>query len=150
MNLTAHFTFEEIIESEYAIRHNLSNVPTDPDIVGNLHILAAGLERVRSKVCRPMVISSGYRSPKVNAGVKGSKTSRHMRGLAADFKVAGMSVREACFLIDNWKHEIQFRKLIQEGTWIHLEFPDEGETAKGDVYTAVFHADGTDYLPGLT
>lgn len=149
MNLTAHFTLAELTDSEYATRHCLSNMPTDPEVLGNLHVLAAGLERVRAKVCRPMIITSAYRSPKVNSGIGGHKASRHLRGLAADFRVAGMSSREVCFLIDNWKAEIQFRRMLLEGSWVHIGFPDEGETAKGDVYTASFHKDGTTFAPGI-
>ena len=36
---------------------------------------------------RPVVITSGYRSPAVNRAVKGSPTSRHPLGQAADFWV---------------------------------------------------------------
>lgn len=150
MNLTAHFSFAELTKSDYAIRHCLSNVPVDPEVLGNLHVLAAGLERVRTKVARPIVITSGYRSPKVNSGIGGAKDSRHLRGLAADIIVPGLAVRELAFLIDNWKGFIQFRKLILEGgEWCHIDFPDDGEVAKGDVYTATFHKDGVTYAPGI-
>lgn len=149
MNLTVHFTLEELIKSDYAIRHCLKNTPTDDDVIANLHTLARGLERVRTKIARPIYITSAYRSPKVNSGVGGAKDSRHLIGLAADIVVAGMSSREVCFLIDNWKHEIQFRRMIFEGTWCHIDFPDVDETPKGDVYTAHFNKDGVSYSPGL-
>jgi uncharacterized protein YcbK (DUF882 family) len=48
------------------------------------------LDPLRSDLGAPVRVTSGYRSPEVNAAVGGSKTSRHMRGLAADIKVKGM------------------------------------------------------------
>ena len=150
MHLTAHFSLEELCRSDYATRHCLGNVPKDEEILANLRILASGLERVRSRIGRVIWVNSGYRSPKVNSGVGGAKDSRHLRGLAADIVVPGMSPRELAFLIENWAHEIQFRRLILEGEWCHIDFPDVDEEAGCDVYTAHFHKDGVTYTHGLT
>ena len=38
---------------------------------------------------KPVLISSGYRSPKLNKAIGGSSTSAHMSGLAADFSCPG-------------------------------------------------------------
>jgi hypothetical protein len=45
------------------------------------------LDPLRRYLKRPIRITSGYRSDKVNRRVHGSKNSRHMTGEAADFKV---------------------------------------------------------------
>ena len=48
------------------------------------------LEALRAKLGRPIVISSGYRSPEYNAKVSGTgKTGPHTTGRAADIKVNG-------------------------------------------------------------
>ena len=138
VHLSTHFTLQELTESEIAIRNGWDNQPDSPRILGNLYILASGLERCRAKICRPIVPQSGYRSQQVNAAVGGSPTSRHLTGLACDFRVPGMTSREVCFLLDNWKHEIGIRKLIFEGSWVHVDFPNEGETPLEETLTAIF------------
>lgn len=135
MQLTEHFSLAELIRSDYATRHSISNMPTDPQALKHLHLLAAGLERARAVLGKPVVITSGYRSAAVNAGVGGSFTSAHMAGLAADFLVPGMTPREVCLRLQDHR-EIGFEQLIFEGTWTHIAFP-VGEP-HGIVLTAVF------------
>lgn len=48
MNLSEHFTLAELTNSEYALRHGISNMPVDADVLESLHHLAEGLERVRA------------------------------------------------------------------------------------------------------
>lgn len=83
--LSSHFTLEEFIRSDLAIRHGIDNSPT-PDVLENLKLLAETLETVRAILGRPLHISSGYRCPELNVVAKGSKTSAHMYGRAADFE----------------------------------------------------------------
>lgn len=150
MNLTKNFTLAELTTSQYAARHGINNVPTDPDIMANLEVLAQGLERVRSVIGKPIIIMSGYRAPKVNAGVGGSKTSAHMRGLAADIKVSGMSSREIAQAIVDAKREIGFDQCIDEfGQWVHIGFADAESKPRGQVLTARRGANGVEYLRGL-
>jgi zinc D-Ala-D-Ala carboxypeptidase len=47
------------------------------------------LQALRRDIGKPLVISSGYRSPEHNAKVGGAKNSRHMRGDAFDVVLAG-------------------------------------------------------------
>jgi hypothetical protein len=47
------------------------------------------LDPLREALGRPIRVTSGYRSEAVNTAVNGSKTSRHLTGEAADFKVEG-------------------------------------------------------------
>lgn len=49
--------------------------------------LLAILELVRHHFNAPVTITSGYRCPTHNANVGGAKASKHMDGIAADFKV---------------------------------------------------------------
>ena len=84
MNITEHFTFEELYASEIADRNGIDNTPTDPKVLDNLKTLALNLESVRRLLGHPIHINSAYRCLLVN-GMLGSKpTSAHVRGLAAD------------------------------------------------------------------
>ena len=46
------------------------------------------LERLREKCGRPMIVTSGYRSPEHNKAVGGAKASKHMEGCAFDISMA--------------------------------------------------------------
>lgn len=125
MNLSEHFTLEELTASDYAVRHGLDNTPP-ADIMDNLRRVAAVLELVRAAVGKPVIVTSGYRSPVVNAGVGGTGTSAHCQGLAADIKVPGMRPYDVCQAIR--KAGIGFDQLILEyGAWTHIGLPGPGK-----------------------
>lgn len=85
MKLTEHFTYEELTRSATADRHNIDNTPTE-DIEKNLVELAHLLEKIRQRYNKPIIVTSGYRCKKLNDIVKGSKTSQHVKGQAADIR----------------------------------------------------------------
>lgn len=45
------------------------------------------LQALRTKLGRPMIINSGYRSPEHNRNVGGAKGSKHMQGIAFDVRM---------------------------------------------------------------
>ncbi len=122
MSITKHFTLAEFTRSDTADRLGLDNTP-EPRHEANLGILANKLEQVRALLSDvPIIISSGYRSVKVNKAVGGVQNSDHAQGLAADFNVQGLSAKEACQRIAN--SDIKFDQLIWEqgenGDWVHF------------------------------
>lgn len=87
MQLTEHFTLEEMTRSETAKRHGFRNVP-NPDELYNLRVLCEKvLEPARTKLCRPLVVTSGFRTKAVNELVGGVANSYHLNGQAADIRV---------------------------------------------------------------
>ena len=48
------------------------------------------LEAIRAHFEKPVIITSGYRTPEHNAKIGGAVKSQHMLGLAADIKIAGV------------------------------------------------------------
>lgn len=145
MNLSTHFTLEELIESDLAIRKGIDNQP-NPEVTANLYVLADGLERVRTILLAPIIITSGYRSQKLNSALGGARNSQHTLGLAADFKIANMTPKEVCLAILEHEPFIRFDQLIAEGTWTHISFADH---PRGDVLTAHFGGMGTIYTKGI-
>lgn len=124
MNLTPHFSYEEMTHSEYAVRHGLTNHP-DKSALVNLHMLADRMERVREILRQPILISSAYRSPAVNTGIGGSKTSAHMQGLAVDFTspqyASAMGVFNALIKhVDALNIDQLIMEYPQRGGWVHL------------------------------
>lgn len=126
--LSPHFTLDELTHSEYAVRMGLDNTPTLV-IIANLTRLADRLEFVRTMLGSPIVISSGYRSPQVNAGVGGSNSSQHMTGNAADILVPGFGrPKDVVARLRGHFAELAFDQLILEfpgsasGGWTHIGF----------------------------
>lgn len=83
MNLTKHFTLPEFVRSSKAVELGLDNTPA-PELLPRLVMLAEMLERIRSTVGVPVIVTSGYRSPRVNIAVGGATSSDHTQGHAAD------------------------------------------------------------------
>lgn len=120
--LTPHFTLEEFIASQTAARLGLSNMPTGQERA-NVGRAAEAMEKVRTVLGnRPVLISSGYRSPQVNKAVGGSPTSAHMFGLAIDFTVPGFGTPiEICHKLSAHMAELTIDQLIHEfDSWVHL------------------------------
>ena len=87
MQLTEHFTLEEMTRSTIARQKGLKNEPNESQIE-NLKLLCEYiLEPIREKLNTPLYISSGFRSEKINTLVGGSKTSQHLLGQAADIQI---------------------------------------------------------------
>lgn len=144
MNLSEHFTLEELTESDYAVRHGLDNHPP-VDVVANLSRLAMKLEEVRAIVGRPITVSSGYRSPAVNKGVGGTERSQHCEGLAADIKVAGMRPIDVCRAIE--AENIDFDQLIHEYGWTHISINQSGKAPRNMCLT--IRGKGMPYIRGI-
>lgn len=87
MKLTEHFTLAELVASSTARKLGLDNTPT-ADALQQLHRTAQMLERVRTFLGgNAIIVTSGYRSRKVNEAVGGVTSSDHAQGMAADVKV---------------------------------------------------------------
>lgn len=88
MQLTPHFTLAELTASATARRLGLDNTPPAPALA-QLQRTAEMLERIRTTLGAPIIITSGYRSRAVNQAVGSASTSDHTQGMAADFVAPG-------------------------------------------------------------
>lgn len=125
-HLTPNFTLEEFTISETAARKGINNVPPvgSPERA-NLKRTAEVMEEVRAILHhKPILISSGYRAPAVNAAVGGSKSSVHMSGLACDFICPDFGTpRMICKALEPHMGQLGIDQLIMEyepGGWVHL------------------------------
>lgn len=147
MNLTEHFTLEELTVSAYAIRYGLDNTPPEY-IVDNLRLLASELEHVRMLIGAPVIILSGYRSPEVNLRVGGSANSMHVEGLAADFIAPRFGTAAAVAQAVNSSPMLYDQLILEFGNWVHLSV--HPVNPRRQALTAVRRSDGrTEYLMGL-
>lgn len=118
MNLSAHFTLEELTFTNH---RQFANVPNELQL-SNLKRLAPFLELVRSTVNAPVIIDSAFRSPEVNQAVGSKPTSQHLLGCAADFRVPGMTPAQVVKMILAAK--LPFDQLILELGWTHVSIPN--------------------------
>lgn len=123
--LSPHFTLDEFTHSQTAAREGIDNsLPSD--LVPTAKATAEGLEMVRNLLnSHPILISSGYRCPSLNAYVGGSKLSQHMLAEAVDFTCPtyGDPGRIVNAIV---KSGIQYDQCILEfGRWVHISFSDK-------------------------
>ncbi len=121
--LTNNFTLPELTHTEV---RKYDNTPPDA-IIPNIIRTANKLEEVRALLgSKPINVNSCYRSRAVNKAIGGSKTSKHMEGLAADFTCqtygSPLAIVEAIA-----KSDISFDQLILEffnpatgRGWVHI------------------------------
>lgn len=124
MNLTEHFTLEEMTFSESAARFGLSNEPGATELA-NLRRIASEMEAVRTLLgLNPINVHSGYRSIPVNALVGGVPTSAHVKGLACDFVCPGFGSNYAIAKkIES--SDIPYDQVILEYGWVHLGLAED-------------------------
>jgi zinc D-Ala-D-Ala carboxypeptidase len=125
MNLSPHFTLDEMTFSLEAKNHGIENIPDDEHIKKLKTLCAGCLEHIRELV-GPVHVDSGYRSPEVNVAVGGkvNPISQHTKAEAADIRVQGLSTEELFQII---KKNCAYDELIQEfNSWVHVSFKEIG------------------------
>lgn len=127
MQLSEHFSYEELTRSEIAERNGWLNVPNNAE-KENLIRLANLLEQVKTAVGgKPVMINSAFRAPAVNYAVGSKDSSQHRLGCAADIRVPGMTPRQvvnACIAAN-----VPFDQIILEyDSWTHISVSNNSET----------------------
>lgn len=141
--MSDHFTIAELTFSQTAVRKGIDNTPS-PAVAANLDRLMATLEQVRA-LTGPLRVSSGYRSPALNAAVGGARGSAHVLGLAADITSATLTPKSLALLIR--ESDIEFDQLIYEGTWVHIGL--SAGPLRREVLTAHFDGGRATYSKGI-
>tara|TARA_R100001460_G_scaffold41877_1_gene77767 strand:- start:1225 stop:1698 length:474 start_codon:yes stop_codon:yes gene_type:complete len=135
MQLTKHFSLQEFTKSQTAERMGIDNTPPD-DIIPKLSFLATQiLEPLREKIDKPILITSGYRCPKLCEAIGSKPTSQHTKGEAVDIEAIGMSTLNLAEMIIN---HFDFDQVILEcfnkdkgldSGWVHCSLTS-GENRK--------------------
>ena len=91
MNLSPHFTLEELTHTDH---RELDNTPNQNEI-NNLQRLANFLEEVKTALGgKPIMVNSAFRSKQVNDAVGSKDSSQHRIGCAVDIRVPGLTPDE--------------------------------------------------------
>jgi len=120
MNLSEHFTYEELTFTDH---REFDNTPNDAEMA-NLVRLAAFLEQVKEVLGgKPIIVNSAFRSADVNRAVGSSDRSQHRLGTACDFRVPGMTPDEVVQAI--MASDLEYDQCIREfDRWTHLSIPN--------------------------
>jgi hypothetical protein len=128
MRLSKNFVLSEITRSNTAKRKGISNVP-EKEHLENLQRLISNLIQPMRDELGPIRVTSGYRSPKLNRSIGGSKKSQHCKGEALDlqfWKEGQLCNKEVYDWILN--SNLEFDQMINEFdfSWIHISLRKEG------------------------
>ena len=111
-----YFSISEFMRSNAAEKHQVSNIPSDEElliVLTNIKALVDNvLDPLRIELGRPIIITSGYRCKKLNELVGGSIFSQHMQGKAADFHVQGYTPEQMDMVYRTIKMYYDFDQLI--------------------------------------
>lgn len=136
MQLAPHFSLAELTVTSTG----LDNTPP-PEVIENLEGLAvAVLQPIRDRI-GAMKITSGYRSPAVNRhpDVRGSSSSDHLTGWAADFVPLDVSQAEAFDEVRRqmFDEELPVDQLMvyPKRGHLHVGMAAPGETPRRQVYS---------------
>jgi hypothetical protein len=150
MQLSKHFTLSEMEKSQTAVRKGISNKAGSGEIKNLTDLCYEVLEPVRIKFDKPVIITSGYRSPELCEAIGSKATSQHAKGQAVDFEIAGVSNLQVALWIQN---NCDFDQLILEfwkeedkdpnSGWVHCSYVD------GSNRKQVLTFDGKTYTNGL-
>lgn len=121
MNLTEHFTLEELTTTDH---RQFDNTPNEAERA-NLVRLAGLLELVKVALGgKPVMVNSAFRSKQVNDAVGSKDTSQHRVGCAADIRVPGVTPDQVVKAVIAAK--LPFDQLIREfDRWTHISIPND-------------------------
>lgn len=135
-----YFTIPELTRSYTASKKGIDNTPSTEIKVHLIELIENLLDPVRyrwGEKCKKMgwgtgalVVSSGYRSPKLNSAVGGASNSAHLYGYGADIVPSNGRITDFKkwlineFLVDN--KYIKYDQIILEKSrtsqWVHFGY----------------------------
>ena len=152
MNLSPHFTLEEMIKSQAGDRAGIDNMPSAAHREALRALCTHVLEPIRERF-GPVMVTSGYRSPALNRSVGSAPSSQHTKGEAADIEVPGMSNRDLALWIEK---SLDYDQLILEcykpgvpgSGWVHVSFKAHEPNRKQELTATVVNGKMA-YTPGI-
>ena len=121
------FQIQDLIKSNTASASGINNMPNQAAMQNLQYLLNNVINPISNNFPYPIRISSGYRSPQLNAAVRGAQNSQHMLGQAADITTGNRQSNQQLF---NWiiNSGINFDQIIDEKgyQWVHVSFNPNG------------------------
>ena len=154
MKLSKNLSLRECTKSITAQRLGIDNEP-EKEVIENLKSIANKVfQPVRDYFGCPIYVSSGYRSPRLNRAVNGSKNSQHVSGQALDLDADVFGKIRNADIFRYIKDNLEFDQLIWEfgdednPDWVHVSYKSNDENRgrclkatrdeKGVLYSVIF------------
>lgn len=122
-----YFTIAELCKSTTADRLGIKNLCKQEHVVNLTALVDNVLDPLRTWYNKPLTINSGFRCPELNKAVRGSSTSQHMTGQAADIDTGDRQQNKLLF--DYIQKNLPFDQLIDESNfaWVHVSYRADGK-----------------------
>ena len=147
--VSKHISYNEGVRSATATKLKINNIP-ESDVFKNMVLVAEEVfEPLREWAKHPINVNSFYRSPKLNAAIRGSQYSSHMSGQAIDISTLGKKTNGELF--EYIKEKLDFDQLIWEfgsdesPKWIHVSYKNKKDNRK-DVLKARYRGGRVTYF----
>ena len=131
--ISEHVSFDAATYSRTAEEMRLKNIPGEAELA-NMRALAMNvIEKAWSHFKKRIRINSFFRCTGLNRAIKGSKSSQHVTGEAADLEAVGFKNSELFYYI---KNNLDFDQLIwehgndNEPDWVHVSYKRLGGNRK--------------------
>lgn len=139
--MAKYFKIDEFICSEKAKVLKINNTP-DAEIEEHIEELMEFLDGLREAWGSGIHVNSGYRCPELNRAVKGSKTSAHLTGYAADLSPTNGRMKEFYSKVMEWIKGKKFDQVINEypntngvPSWVHIGLKNGRGEQRGQYLT---------------
>lgn len=137
MKLSKNLSLSECLRSDTAKRLGIKNTPHEDWVIENLKAIAEQVfQPCRDHFGVPLFVSSGYRSPELNAAIRGSRRSAHLEGAALDIDADVFGGCTNSELFEYIKECLDFDTLIWEfgdesnPDWVHVAYVRDGSNRK--------------------
>jgi len=131
-HLTSHFRYREMTHSNTAKRLGIDNTPPKEHVDNFKDLLQNVMEPVRTHFEKPVIVTSGYRSLKLNRAIGSHDSSQHTTGEAIDFQVSKESLSD----VYEWivcESGLPYDQIIYEfgeSGWIHVSHTQKRENRR--------------------
>lgn len=128
MKISNNFNLSEFLIT----KTNIKIIPSNQELNNIFLLVKSCLQPLRDLIGRSFIITSGLRTKKLNILIGGLKNSKHLTGLACDFKIKPLVAKDFKLLRDAalmLKSNISFGKLIIyiDEKRYHIEYGDKRE-----------------------
>lgn len=133
MQLTKNFSLLELTSSETATRRGIDNTPSQTEINNLKKLCEEVMQPLRDWYGKPINITSGFRSAKLNRVIGGASSSQHVKGEAIDFTLPKEDYKKV------WKwitENLEYDQIIWEfgnseaPDWIHISYTTNNRNQK--------------------
>ena len=131
--ISRHFTLTEALYLPQWNREATVSDGLTPEILESLTDLFSRLDTIRDHFASPITVHCAFRPLAYNTLVKGAKKSAHLRGMACDFSVKGIScddVRKEILAL-GYLDLLDLRMEDLPGSnWVHIDTAPPGPSGR--------------------